>query len=232
MIARMATEADRAGPTAVYLEVGRKRFFACALDWPGWCRSGKNEELALEALQAYFPRYSVVARQAGVAFPVTAGGVSHAVAERLPGTATTDFGAPGEWAASDAEPLTSAEAERHAALVRASWAVFDGVVAGAPAELRKGPRGGGRDRDKMVDHVLGAEAAYARKLGVKHRQPASDDAAAIADLRDAIIGVLSVPSDGTPLVPKGWPARYAARRIAWHVLDHAWEIQDRSDPAG
>ena len=25
-----------------------------------------------------------------------------------------------------------------------------------------------------------------------------------------------------------WPERYAARRIAWHALDHAWEIEDRS----
>jgi hypothetical protein len=29
----------------------------------------------------------------------------------------------------------------------------------------------------------------------------------------------------------GRPPRYAIRRIAWHVLDHAWEIEDKSDPA-
>jgi hypothetical protein len=83
----------------------------------------------------------------------------------------------------------------------------------------------------VIDHVLGAEASYARKLGVKRRQPARDDAPAIAALRDAIVAVLGAPSDGTPLVPKGWPPRYAARRIAWHVLDHAWEMEDRSEPA-
>jgi hypothetical protein len=110
--------------------------------------------------------------------------------------------------------------------------VFDQVAAAAPAELRKGPRGGGRDRDKMVDHVLGAEAGYARKLGVKRPQPAIDDRAAIAALREALLEVLRAPSDGSPPVPKGWPPRYAARRIAWHVLDHAWEMQDRSDLAG
>jgi hypothetical protein len=30
--------------------------------------------------------------------------------------------------------------------------------------------------------------------------------------------------------PRGgirWPARYYVRRAAWHVLDHAWEIEDR-----
>jgi hypothetical protein len=104
------------------------------------------------------------------------------------------------------------------------------VVAGAPAELRKGPRGGGRDRDKIVDHVFGAEAAYARKLGIKHPKPARDDRAAIDALRGEILTVLRAPSDGSPPVPKGWPPRYAARRIAWHALDHAWEIEDRSEP--
>lgn len=227
----MATEASRTDPTAIYLEVGKKRVFAGALHWPGWCRSGKTEELALEALAAYAPRYSAVARRAGIPF-VTSAGNGFYVAERLPGSGATDFGVPGEAATSDAEPLGSEEAERLTALMAASWEVFDRVVAGAPALLRKGPRGGGRDRDKMVDHVLGAEASYARKLGVKHRQPAIDDPAAIAALRDAIRANLSAPSDGAPTVPKGWPPRYAARRIAWHALDHAWEIEDRSDSAG
>jgi hypothetical protein len=235
----MTTRARRGGPAAVYLELGSKRVFACALDWPGWCRSGRTEELALEALAAYADRYAVVARQAGIAFPPAAGARAPQavrgrleVVERLPGSSKTDFGLPGEVAAADARRATAAQAERLAALVAASWAVFDRVRAGTPAELRKGPRGGGRDRDKMVDHVLGAEAAYARMLGVKHPQPAIDDQAAIDALREDLAVVLRVPSDGSPPVPKGWPPRYAARRIAWHVLDHAWEMQDRSDPSG
>jgi hypothetical protein len=69
-------------------------------------------------------------------------------------------------------------------------------------------------------------------LGIKRRQPAMDDAAAIAALRQDILEVLRAPSDGSPPVPKGWPSRYAGRRIAWHVLDHAWEIEDRSASAG
>jgi len=217
--------------TAVFLEVGKKRVFACALDWPGWCRAGKDEDLALEALAAYAPRYAVVPERAGIAYPARVA-ENLEVVERLPGSATTDFGAPGEVAGADARRATRAQAERLSALVVTSWAAFDEVRAGAPATLRKGPRGGGRDRDKMVDHVLGAEAAYARKLGVKHRQPAIDDQAAIAALRDDTVAVLLAPSDGSPPLPKGWPSRYAARRIAWHVLDHAWEIEDRSDPTG
>jgi hypothetical protein len=211
--------------------VGSKRVFACALDWPGWCRSGRTEELALQTLADYAPRYAPVAELAGIPFPATAGD-DFEVVERLPGSATTDFGAIDKAAGADAEPLDAAEAERLTALVTASWVMLDRVVATSPAELRKGPRGGGRDRDKMVDHVLGAEAGYARMIGVRHRQPAIDDTAAIKALRDDIVAVLRAPWDGTPLVPKGWPPRYAARRIAWHVLDHAWEMQDRADPAG
>jgi hypothetical protein len=215
--------------TAVLLEVGKKRVFACALDWPGWARAGKDEALALAALAAYVPRYAAVPEQAGIAFPQRVGERLE-VAERLSGDAGTDFGVPGAIAGADAARTTRAQAERLAALVQASWTVFDQVRAGAPASLRKGPRGGGRDRDKMVDHVLGAEAAYARTLGIKQPPPAIDDRAAIAALREAILQVLRAPSDGSPPVPKGWPLRYAARRIAWHVLDHAWEMQDRSEP--
>ena len=217
--------------TAVLLEVGKKRVFADALDWPGWCRAGRDEDAALAALAAYVPRYAVVAERAGIAFPARVGKQLEVV-ERVPGTATTDFGAPGEVADADGRPTTRAQAERLTALVVASWAVFDEVRAGAPALLRKGPRGGGRDRDKLVDHVLGAEAGYARKLGIRHKPPSIDDRDAIAALRDDIAAVLRAPSDGSPPRPNGWPPRYAARRIAWHVLDHAWEMEDRSDPAG
>jgi hypothetical protein len=228
----VATRAKRATPTAVYLEVGRRRVFACALDWPGWCRSGKDERLALDALATAAPHYAAVAKEAGQTFPPDLASAFDVV-ERLPGSATTDFGAPGEVATSDAQPLTRREAERMAKLVAATWPIFDRVVAGAPADLRKGPRGGGRDRDAIVAHVLDAETAYARKLGLRLRPPAIDDVAAISGLREAIVGVLRAASSGSsgePLVEKGWPPRYAARRIAWHVLDHAWEIEDRSTP--
>jgi hypothetical protein len=217
--------------TPVGVEAGSKRLFVWAMDWPGWCRSGKTEEAALEALAAAAPRYAAVATEAGLRFPRTAA-ASFDVVERVEGTATTDFGAPGSLAAADAEPLTKAGAERQASLVEASWAVFDRVVAGAPAELRKGPRGGGRDRDKIVEHVLGAEAAYARKIGIRVRQPQADDAGAVAAMRAAITDFLRQARQGTPPVDKGWPPRYAARRIAWHALDHAWEIEDRSEPPG
>src|SRR3954447_654242 len=95
----------------VYLEVGRRKVFACAPEWPGWCRSGKTEEQALEALGTYAERYAVVAAAAGVRFPKTAG-TSFDVTERLPGDATTDFGAPSSIAADDRRPTTRAQAQR------------------------------------------------------------------------------------------------------------------------
>ena len=154
------------GRLAVYLEVGPKRVFACALHWPGWCRAGKTEDAALDALVASAPRYALVAQEAGLAFPDMQRDAIHVV-ERLEGSASyTDFGVPGAILASDREPWSEAEAARQIALVRAAWTVFDRVAALTPADLRKGPRGGGRDRDKVIDHVLGAEVAYARKLGV------------------------------------------------------------------
>jgi hypothetical protein len=211
----------------VYLEAGAKKVFACSVDFPGWCRSGKDEQAALEALADYAPRYAEVAKLAKVPFPAT---VELEVTERVKGKGATDFGIPHEVTGADAEPLTARQAARQVELMRAAWALLDRVAKASPAELRKGPRGGGRDRDKMLDHVLGAEAGYARKVGIKHPQPELGDTRAIKALRDELAEALGRPSDGSPLVPNGWPPRYAIRRITWHVLDHAWEMQDRADP--
>lgn len=210
----------------VYLEHGQKRIFACALDWPGWCRSGRDELAAVDALGAYAARYADVAAQAGLRFGAP---FDFDVVERLKGSATTDFGAPGAIPDSDSRPLSTADARRQAAIVDAAWAVLARVAADAPAALRKGPRGGGRDRDQVIQHVLGAETAYARKLGVRHREPNIGDVAAVAALRSDLLGVLRAARSGTPAIENGWPPRYGARRIAWHALDHAWEIQDRSN---
>src|ERR1700694_539450 len=137
-------------PQKVYLEVGKSRVFASAADWPGWTRSGRDEKAALEALAEAAPRYSLVAKAARIAF---APGAGFEVVERLPGNATTDFGAPGAIAKAESKRLTKKEAGRLSALVSASWTVLDKVVENAPPSLRKGPRGGGRDRDEIVDHV-------------------------------------------------------------------------------
>jgi hypothetical protein len=210
----------------VYLEVGTKRVFASALEWPGWTRAGKDEKLALEGLAAYAARYMQVPRAARIDFPD--GAPTFKVVERVKGNATTDFGAPGIPASTDTEPLAGKEAERICDLLAASWKVFDAVVAKAPAELRKGPRGGGRDRDQIADHIIDAESAYVGKLGLRLKTPRRDDASALREWRKAVIDAIRASAGRPQAVEKRWPPRYVARRIAWHLLDHAWEIEDRS----
>lgn len=218
--------AARIGARSIYLEIGRQKVFACSLEWPGWARAARSEAKALELFAEYAARYAAVAAGAGVPFD-SARSRRYEVVERLPGTATTDFGAPDAKPAADSRSLTAAGAERLAGLVNSSWTVFDRVVGGAPPALAKGPRGGGRDRDRIVEHVLAAEASYVRKIGLTLKQPKLGDQKAIRAFRAQIIDVVGSVRGSSPLVDRGWPPRYAARRIAWHVLDHAWEIEDR-----
>jgi hypothetical protein len=205
--------------TRVCIETGERRVFASALDWPGWCRSGRTEPQALEILAGYAGRYAQVVTGAGLF--LTSEDAEFDVVERAPGNVTTDVGAPAVIATAEREPLEDAEAARTASLVVGCWAVFERVARHAPAELRRGPRGGGRDRDGIVDHVAEAELSYARKLGISLGSDLDAN-------RSAIATVLAAASDGSSPVANGWPPRYAARRIAWHVLDHAWEIEDKS----
>jgi hypothetical protein len=212
------------GQIAIFLEAGTRRVFASALDWPGWARGGKTADLAVEALASYLPRYEPVARAAGLAPP--AGDL--VIAERHDGLAkNADFGALGEIAPSERRSLAAADGARLAALLGAAWAAFDAGAAAAPELLRKGPRGGGRDTSQIIDHVHGAEAMYARKMGLPRDKAAESGPDAGALLRSRIAAALRAPASlETPA--GGWPPRCAARRIAWHVLDHLWEIEDKS----
>lgn len=208
----------------VWLERGTSRTFAIAPAWPGWARSARTkdgDEAALEALLAYAPRYAVVAARAGLVLPVDA--VPRIVGE-VPGTATTDFGATDTRLDVDEHGATSrADLERQVALVRAAWELFDEVQDSAPEALAKGPRGGGRDTREIARHVVEAERAYVRKVGVRQKPFDVHD----RTVRDAMRSdVLAAYLRDDP--DSGWPVRYAIRRGTWHVLDHLWEIQDKS----
>jgi hypothetical protein len=216
-------------PIAVTIEHTPKKTFASAADWPGWSRSGKTEALALEALAAYTDRYGTVAAAVGDPFAAGLGVDDLEIVERLAGSAGTEYGVPSRPTEHDARPTTADEAARLAGLVEASWAFFDRTASAAPHELRKGPRGGGRDTSKIVAHVLDADRAYANQMGIKLGEFAPDDTAAVEAMRSAMLDVLRVARDGLPLAGRRWPARYAAHRIAWHALDHAWEIEDRTE---
>jgi hypothetical protein len=208
-------------------EVAAKKAFAWAVDWPGWCRSGKDAELAREALLAYEPRYAVAVKVAKLDLP-DVDGAELDIVDSVGGGSGTEFGVPSAITDRDRRRVTMEEAERLAAIVEAAWTVFDRVAANSPAELRKGPRGGGRDRDKMIHHVIESDHYYARELGMRLPEPEATDRKAVRAERRAVLDVLSQPSDGSPLADRKWTLRYAARRIAWHALDHAWEMEDRS----
>ena len=215
----------------VYLEVGTKRTFAGAVDWPGWCRRGRDEASALEALLEYGARYAKVVARSRLGFAAPGDASSLHVVERLRGTATTDFGAPDVPTSADAEPIDATEYERLEKILKASWRAFDRAAEAAVGRaLRKGPRGGGRSLEKIVEHVIGAEGdGYLRSIGGSVPKGPEDEW--IARERAAVLEALGTAArDGVPPGPRGgkrWSARYFVRRSAWHVLDHAWEIEDR-----
>ena len=217
-----------------YLEIGQKRVFAGALDWPGWCRSGRDEASALQALCDYGPRYARIFQGTQLNFQPPANPSAFTVVERLPGDATTDFGAPGAIPSSDALPVDAAELQRLQALLQACWHAFDmAVLSTAGVDLRKGPRGGGRDVDKIVQHVLESDGGYLSSLGWKLKLDETTAAGQRLPLtRQAVLDGLAAAARGEieSRGPRGglrWPPRYFVRRLAWHVLDHAWEIEDR-----
>jgi len=215
-------------PVGVSIEATPKKSFATAVDWPGWSRSAKAEALAIETLASYAERYAPVARLAGEALD-DPDRLELDVVERTEGGASTEFGVPGNVTKHDRRPVSAKEADRLARLVDAAWQTFDKVAKGAPSDLRKGPRGGGRNTSKIVDHVLGSDHAYAREMGLRLPPPDPADRATVEALRAAMMEVLRQKSDGSPLAGRKWTTRYAAHRIAWHALDHAWEIEDRSE---
>lgn len=219
----------------VYLEIGQKRTFAAALDWPGWCRSGREEESALQALLDYGPRYARVLRYSKLGFQPPTDISSFVVVERLKGNATTDFGAPGIAPARDDDPLKPKELAQFEKILKACLRTFEtNVKKAAGKSLRTGPRGGGRQLESMLEHVLGSDEGYLNQVGWKFKR---DNTVDLTQQRkqthDAILSGLAASAKGEIPAkgPRGgvrWTARYFVRRIAWHTLDHAWELEDRT----
>ena len=219
----------------VGIEAGAKRSFAGATDWPGWCRPGRGDEAALEALFSYGPRYATVLRGSGIRFTPPAKLATLRVVERVGGNATTDFGAPDGVFAADDRPIGAAAWRRLRAVLEASWSALDRAAdAARGVELRMGPRGGGRSLDAIVGHVVQAEAGYLRRLTGSGTPVDEDDPwSSRASERSAVLDGLdrAAAGDQPTTGPRGgkiWTPRRFLRRVVWHVLDHAWEIEDRS----
>lgn len=218
----------------IYLEIGKRKVFAAAVEWPGWCRAGHGGGTAIQTLFEYGPRYASVLENAASPFnpPPTASDLN--IVARLEGNATTDFGAPDAIIASDDVPINAFELGRFQAVLQACWAAFDRAARVAEGkELQKGPRGGGRDRAAIVDHVLGADVAYLKRISWPvEDSKGNGNQARLDHIRSQILQGLRAAAKGElPTVgPRGgkrWPPRYFVRRVAWHVLDHTWEIEDR-----
>jgi hypothetical protein len=216
-------------PLQVFLEVGQSRIFAVVPNWPGWCRSGKSEDAALQALLDYVPRYAQALAGSGLVFPDALTSTDLHVAGRVEGNGTTDFGAPAIALPADDSPVSEDELARMQNILSASWHAFDRAVQAAQGRsLRKGPRGGGRDQAKMIGHVGEAELAYLSALGGKMPPGGQDDQTRRSVILDALAA--SVYGEIPAIGPRGgarWTPRFFVRRTAWHALDHAWEIEDR-----
>lgn len=182
----------------------------------------------MEALVAYAPRYARVADRAALTFAAPASVEELEVVESVAGGGGTEFGVPGVAAAVEDERVDEEDLERLVALLRAAWAELDATARGARGrELRKGPRGGGRGLDPILEHIREAEIAYLGQLGSRPPQVAE-----VETVRAAFVDTLEARVTGRPIADprrtkRPWSPRYAVRRAAWHVLDHAWEIEDR-----
>jgi hypothetical protein len=212
----------------VILEIGKKkRVVAGAMDWPGLDRWGKSEEGAIETLLSYRPRYAGVAERAGMAMAFANAGEPEVV-ERVPGVGSTDF-----WGIAHApsqierEVLSSTDLERRLDLLQACWAYFDDVAGRVTPDLRLGPRGGGRDRDKIIGHVHRVEPGqFSDKVEVRTPIDVSFAPDELLAHREAFLAAIrAYNADGKPA--RTWPIQFLIRRVAHHVMDHAWEMEDR-----
>ena len=212
----------------VVLEIGPngKKVVAVAPDWPGLERGAKTGEAATERLRSYLPRYAQVAKLAGMETEFAAI-ASVDVVEQYPGTGSTDFwGISFAFSGIDRQDMSSEELDRELMLMLACWAFFDDVRSRVSAEMQKGPRVGGRDRDHIVRHTVGTEQDWAKKLGVLTPEGAMLTDEELRAHRDAYCtAIRSFHSQGK--MARSWPLRYLIRHTAYHTMDHAWKMEDK-----
>ena len=206
-----------------------KKVVAVAPDWPGLERGAKTGEAAIDRLLAYVPRYATVTKLAGMegAF---ANYAAAEVVERYPGTGSTDFwGISFAFSSIDQHSVSGEALERELTLMRACWAFFDDVRSRVSAEMQRGPRGGGRDRDRIVRHTFGAEQDWANKLGVLKSLDTMLTAEGLNAHRDDYCNAIRDHHSQGKSAGKmaKWPLRYLIRHTAFHTLDHAWEMEDK-----
>jgi hypothetical protein len=215
-------------PLRVTVEIGLKgkKVAAFAPDWPGLERGAKTEEEVLARLESYLPRYAQVAKLAGMDAAFAAS-TQLEIVERYPGVGSTDFwGIPFAFSSIDQQAMASDELERELTLMQACWAFFDAARYRVSAEMQKGPRGGGRDRDQIVRHVFHTEMDWAKKLGLPMPDTAHLTEAVVRSHRETYCtAIRAFHAQGK--TARTWPLRYLIRHTAYHTMDHAWEMEDK-----
>jgi hypothetical protein len=205
-----------------------KKAVAFAVDWPGWSRGAKTPEAALELLESYRQRYRPVAAAAGLARELDAADALDVVEDQV-GVGSTDF-----WGISFApsslehEPMEDADLDRKVALLRACWDYFDAVAARVSPEMQKGPRGGGRDRDEIIGHTIRVESQdFAKRLGVRVPETGALTTHGLRDFRATYVATMRAYNAGEGKRMRSWNLPFLIRHTAFHVMDHAWEMEDK-----
>jgi hypothetical protein len=206
-----------------------KKAVAFAVDWPGWSRGAKTPELALETLESYRSRYRRVAAAARMGKEFDGAGALDVVEDQV-GTGSTDF-----WGISYSpsslelqDPMDDAEFKRKVKLLRACWSVFDAVAARVSPEMRKGPRGGGRDRHQIVRHTIRTESEeFAKRIGLRIPEEGALSPDGLADFRRAYVAAMRAYNAGDGKRMKTWTLPFLIRHSGYHMMDHAWEMEDK-----
>jgi hypothetical protein len=205
-----------------------KKVVAFALDWPGWSRGAKTAELAIETLESYRDRYRPVAIGAGLGDEFDGAGPLEVIEDRV-GTGSTDF-----WGISfspssfEQDPMDEVELERKIEILRACWSFFDDTAARVSAEMRKGPRGGGRDRDRIIRHTIRTESEdFAKKVGLRIPEEGALSPDGLREFREAYVAAMHAYNAGEGKRMRSWTLPFLVRHSAYHVMDHAWEMEDK-----
>src|SRR5438105_2537899 len=217
-------------PVRTVLERGPKgkKVVAFAIDWPGWSRGAKAPDLALATLESYRRRYRPIALAAGMADEYDTAGPLDVIEDRI-GTGSTDF-----WGISfspssfEQGQMDDTEIDRKINLLRASWAFFDSVAARVSAEMRKGPRGGGRDRDRIIRHTIRTESEdFAKRVGLRIPEEGALAPDALAAYRKAYVAAMRSYNRGEGKRMQSWTLPFLIRHSHFHGMDHAWEMEDK-----
>jgi hypothetical protein len=206
-----------------------KRTVAFALDWPGWSRGAKTDDLAVETLEAYRERYEPVADLAGLKDEFDACGPLEIVEDKV-GTGSTDFwGISFSPSSTESDPMDAASMERGITILRGAWAFFDSVAARVSAEMRKGPRGGGRSRDEIIRHQFRVESLdFAKQVGLQMADGPILSGEALQQYREEFVaGMRAYNAGEVERRMRSWTLAFLIRHSAFHALDHAWEMEDK-----